>query len=420
VNSGPLKIVNSPGSPEFSGENVGSVAIEPLVSKAAENPPDKRYPWVQYATRRTNRPSLEDIEKHGKSTGIVAEGSSSVIHGGTLPGGEYPFTKYVKKELKQNFGDEHIKREVELNEQLENGIQKSLKEALDGKESEIFNVLGSECLPTFFGGKDRNLYLEKAGVAPMCDFIDCKNYFKNFSNDQRLRFAAQMLAGLHVLHRNGIVHRDLKCENMMVGDDGKLRVIDIGFGERIGGDVGNRGLLPYCSSYEEYQGRYRYPNKSLGQLTHPATDMYGAGIVLLSILFGQHGNITGNQIFKPALLNRQDYKINIEARDKFTSGVSKMVQSLNAELPKSSRFTKKQLVFLERLIEAFTAKNPTKRLTAAQGACLLELLVAGYTDFDEALRLAMELRPTPPGYFQPEVLKSYVDLDVLSRSAKKN
>lgn len=60
---------------------------------------------------------------------------------------------------------------------------------------------------------------------------DAKRRKKNgdgFSVGEIKRWMVQILSGVDACHRNLIVHRDLKPGNMLVGDDGVLKLADFG------------------------------------------------------------------------------------------------------------------------------------------------------------------------------------------------
>ena len=49
---------------------------------------------------------------------------------------------------------------------------------------------------------------------------------------QRLRFVQQLACGLHTLHSNGILHRDVKPANVLINADGDVSITDLGLARR--------------------------------------------------------------------------------------------------------------------------------------------------------------------------------------------
>lgn len=61
------------------------------------------------------------------------------------------------------------------------------------------------------------------------DYVD--NPMGAISEPVAKQLFLQMLAALTYLHRGGLVNRDLKLENMLVGDDFNIRMADFGFAQ---------------------------------------------------------------------------------------------------------------------------------------------------------------------------------------------
>lgn len=96
--------------------------------------------------------------------------------------------------------------------------------------------------------------------------------------DEALRVAQGVTAGLEAAHGRGIIHRDLKSENVLVGVDGSIKIAD--FGVAIFSDL--------ASGPSRVTGTYRAmsPEQSRGEPIDARSDLFALGILLYEILAG--------------------------------------------------------------------------------------------------------------------------------------
>ena len=90
-----------------------------------------------------------------------------------------------------------------------------------------------------------------------------------------------VLAGLAAAHRAGIVHRDVKPENVLITADGRVKVVDFGLA-RASAAVGNTRAGMIIGSVS-----YIAPEQVSGAPTDARTDVYAAGIMLFEMLTGR-------------------------------------------------------------------------------------------------------------------------------------
>jgi len=93
--------------------------------------------------------------------------------------------------------------------------------------------------------------------------------------------ALQILAALAVAHRNDVIHRDVKPQNVIRSHDGQLKVTDFGIA-RAGAqsDVTEAGSVIGTAQYLS-------PEQARGGEVTPASDCYSLGIVLYEMLTGR-------------------------------------------------------------------------------------------------------------------------------------
>ena len=91
-------------------------------------------------------------------------------------------------------------------------------------------------------------------------------------------YAAQIVIGIGKLHENGVIHRDLKLENIMVSANGYLKIVDFGLAKMLGPEeVANS----FCGTAE-----YFAP-EMINKTGHDFTvDWWAVGILIFEMLFG--------------------------------------------------------------------------------------------------------------------------------------
>ena len=120
-------------------------------------------------------------------------------------------------------------------------------------------------------------------VMELLDGITLKQYMerRNHMNwREALHFITQIMRGLSHAHSRGIIHRDIKPQNIMVLRDGTVKVAD--FGIACLADA-NQTLT------QEALGSVHYisPEQAKGERLDERSDVYSAGVVLYEMLTGR-------------------------------------------------------------------------------------------------------------------------------------
>ncbi|MFF5722219.1 Stk1 family PASTA domain-containing Ser/Thr kinase [[Kitasatospora] papulosa] len=138
-----------------------------------------------------------------------------------------------------------------------------------------------------------------------------------------------VLAALGAAHRAGFVHRDMKPENVLIGDDGRVKVADFGLVRAVGTATDTTGSLLGTVSYLA-------PEQIEQGTADTRSDVYACGVVLYEMLTGgkPHGGDTAAQV---------------------------IYQHLNEDVPPPSGAVPGLAAGLDELVAAATARNPDVR-----------------------------------------------------------
>jgi DNA-binding response OmpR family regulator len=97
-----------------------------------------------------------------------------------------------------------------------------------------------------------------------------------------LRIFRELMMALGDIHEKGILHRDLKPQNLMFRNDGSLAVVDFGIAKHIdAADLTGAGEILGTP-------RYMSPEQVQGKALDLRTDIYSAGVLLFQMLTGHH------------------------------------------------------------------------------------------------------------------------------------
>ncbi len=103
--------------------------------------------------------------------------------------------------------------------------------------------------------------------------------------DTAIRMAIRILAAVDHAHRNGIVHRDIKPQNIMVDNEGRVKVADFG--------IARLKAAQATTTEEGSNGsvlgsvHYFSPEQAKGEVADEKSDLYSVGVVMYEMLTGR-------------------------------------------------------------------------------------------------------------------------------------
>ena len=97
---------------------------------------------------------------------------------------------------------------------------------------------------------------------------------------EAVAIALELLAAVGAAHANGVVHRDVKSQNILIDREGRVKVTDFGIAQ-----AGDPGMTEAGSILGTAQ--YLAPEQARGEAVDERSDLYSVGVVLYEMLTGR-------------------------------------------------------------------------------------------------------------------------------------
>src|SRR5438105_4910014 len=215
-----------------------------------------------------------------------------------------------------------------------------------------------------------------------------------------IEYARQILAAVGFAHRHGIVHRDIKPHNVLVGPEGRLKVTDFGIARSGASQMTEVGSIIGTAQYLS-------PEQARGSPVDQTSDLYSVGVVLYELLTGQVP-FTGDTPLEIAMKHLSEVpKPPSELRPEVPHDVDMVVLGALAKDPSERyRSAEEMDADLERILQGL----PVGEETANAATAVLSgsgVIAAAPTSVITRPTAGAPTRPAPPGSTPPSGYYGY-------------
>lgn len=144
------------------------------------------------------------------------------------------------------------------------------------------NLSHPNIVSVFDWGEADNTYFI---VMELVDGVTLSSLIKDSGHlqpDRAAHIAAEVAASLSFAHRHGVIHRDVKPSNVLITEDGQVKVTDFGIARAAtaDGDLTQTGAVMGTATYIP-------PEQAQGLVVDGRSDVYSLGVVLYEMLTGK-------------------------------------------------------------------------------------------------------------------------------------
>jgi eukaryotic-like serine/threonine-protein kinase len=228
-----------------------------------------------------------------------------------------------------------------------------------------------------YGVSDGRPYfaMEHLGGEPLDEVLFARGAF---SLEHALELARQLLDALGYLHDKGLVHRDIKPQNLLLcsGPDGAplLKLIDFGV-LKLGDASGTIAPIAFPTETGTSIGTPRYlaPEQARGQKVDGRSDLYAAGLVLYELLAGRAAFAHHEDIASLLMAQIREMPEPLSSFTGVPDAVDRVIQRAVAKAPED-RFATAAAFWAA--LESAAGAPPTTRLPSSVSALETEVLEA--------------------------------------------